>query len=210
VWSQDDKYSNAKQFSADGKYMVFYNRHYGYWINDTMTGKCISTCKNHNSNYIDAMCFSHNNQLIASGDNDWFRVIDRLNGNCVLESSDPDRRVYHVHFSHDDRLCISVTDIAVHVWELDSKQVLHTLKTPHLSLIRDAIFSPDDKTILSSHEDGRCIIWDIATGKPIKTLYSSASLKIRNVDFTKLDASSSFTDAQREQLRSMGGIITTT
>jgi len=81
--------------------------------------------------------------------------------------------VWHLQFSHNGRMIASGgKDCWVVIWELDStwKWVhKHTLQGQEQE-VTHVSWSPDDTMLLVCCDGGRCILWDTATGRLLKTL----------------------------------------
>ena len=76
--------------------------------------------------------------------------------------------VQSVSFSHNGRfLAFACVDKRARVPEALSHQIQHTF-TGHTDGLKCVAFSPDDRTLASSSDDGSVCVWDLSTGSCLK------------------------------------------
>ncbi len=111
-------------FSNDNKFLATANWHEGrIWIWDTQTGNCLQTLDGHTENP-EALCFSPDSSLFASGSRDGTAKIWHIaTGNCLhtlkkhVYGNEPPN-VWHVTFNHDGSLLATCAwgDPHVYLW----------------------------------------------------------------------------------------------
>lgn len=86
-------------------------------------------------------------------------------------------RVKQLTFSSDGRLLAGGGIDGIKIWDFETGEQIQRIEKSrnisfhkHLDCIGSLVFSPDNKTILSSGEDGLIQVWDISTGECIKSL----------------------------------------
>jgi WD40 repeat protein len=89
----------------------------------------------------------------------------------------PTGRITGQVFSHDGRLLAVVGPEEVGVWDLASGRVIRRFRGEGLNLQKQAVaFMPDDRHVISGHDDGTAIIWDISRRNIAKQLTAADSL----------------------------------
>lgn len=85
---------------------------------------------------------------------------------------------YGVKFSADGRRALSASgDTTIRLWDVATLETIQLFGTignedpepGHTSLVLSADFSPDEQTIVSVSQDKTVWLWDVATGKLLKT-----------------------------------------
>jgi WD40 repeat protein len=81
-------------------------------------------------------------------------------------------------FSRDGTRFLPVpnSDQPLTVWDVTSEQVLHTFGGRSTNHMQSAAFSPDSAQIASGHIDGAIKLWEVATGRLIRTLWHAKSV----------------------------------
>jgi len=64
----------------------------------------------------------------------------------------------------------------VKVWDISAGRELHNLKG-HTGFVQNVAFSPDGKLLASGSYDSTVTIWDVATGKVLRTLAGSGRIE---------------------------------
>ena len=120
--------------------------------------------------------------------------------------------VNSVAFSADGKYALSAGDMTVKLWDIGMWREIRTF-TGHAAFVASAVFSPDERFLLSCGMDRKIILWDVATGKQVRTftghtkgvfaavfspdgksIASGGSGKMTPTDTTKSDATIRFWD----------------
>ena len=83
--------------------------------------------------------------------------------------------VQSVAFSKDGAYALSAGDKAVKLWDVGMGREIRTF-TGHTAFVSSAVFSPDERYLLSCGMDKNIILWDRDSGKPIRTLNGHAKI----------------------------------
>jgi WD40 repeat protein len=86
----------------------------------------------------------------------------------VLRLKGTSTRMWWGVFSRDGRRVVTSDDKAAQVWEAQSGKLLFTL--PHSASVFQALYSSDEKWIITIGGDGFVRIWDASTGEPVRAL----------------------------------------
>jgi WD40 repeat protein len=76
--------------------------------------------------------------------------------------------VNSVAFSADGKYALSAGDMTVKLWDIGTWREIRTF-TGHAAFVASAVFSPDERYVLSCGMDKKIILWDVATGKQVRT-----------------------------------------
>ncbi len=76
--------------------------------------------------------------------------------------------VQSVAFSADGKYVLSAGDKAVKLWDVGMGREIRTF-SGHSAYVASAVFSPDERYLLSCSMDNTIILWDVATGKQVRT-----------------------------------------
>ncbi|PNP51254.1 hypothetical protein THARTR1_08158 [Trichoderma harzianum] len=122
---------------------------------------------------IEAVAFSHDSTLIASGSSDCtVKIWDRITGRCQKTLEGHNGPVNAVIFSHDSKLIASASnDSTIRIWNTTTGQCQRLLRGPRSDIRVEAVaFSHDSKLIISGSSDAIFKVWDAKTGKLLRSL----------------------------------------
>ena len=69
------------------------------------------------------------------------------------------------------------SDQPLTVWDIASERVLHTFGGRSTNHMHSAAFSPDSTQVASGHVDGALKLWEVSTGRLIRTLWHAKSVE---------------------------------
>ncbi len=82
-----------------------------------------------------------------------------------------------VVFSPDGRLLASSSGYgadSIKIWDVASGRLLRTLQ--YYAYFLDAVFTPDSKSLITGHKDGRVKVWNLETGESTTTFLAGSDL----------------------------------
>jgi WD40 repeat protein/tetratricopeptide (TPR) repeat protein len=144
---------------------------------DAQVGWDLLSLNGHTSR-VTSVCVSPDGQRIASGSEDQTaKVWDAQTGNNLLTLTHT-AAVTSACFSPDSQRLASGTQSGfITVWDAHTGQKLHVLQRrvdprpikrfAHQARVYSLRFSLDGKRLVSEHDTGKPITWDLATGKPV-------------------------------------------
>jgi WD40 repeat protein len=105
---------------------------------------------------------------------------DRKNGKLIRRQKAHDKWLRGVEASPDGRLIASVADdMACRLWNSETGKIVrelrgHKIQTPnnYPSMLFCATFSADGERLATADKPGHIVVWDVKTGKQIKTCES--------------------------------------
>ncbi len=135
---------------------------------DIDTGKLLRTLSGH-SQHINAMAFSPESKIIATGSDDHtVRLWDADTGQLLHILSGHTDRVRSVAFSPDGRVIVSGSfDRTLRLWDVNTGYLLHSLTTERSHALDSIAFSPDGRTI-ASYGGFEIVLWDVKTGQILR------------------------------------------
>ena len=156
-------------FSPDGKKLAggFNDNKVRLW--NVETGVNTQTLVGH-SGYVNSVCFSPDGKTLASGSTD-IRLwnVETGENTKILTGNGNWYSVNSVCFSPDGKtLAFGTKSFMVCLWDGDNTKILEG----HKDSVNSVCFSPDGKTLASGSGTGDATVrlWDVKTGKNIKTL----------------------------------------
>ena len=184
------KRGHVAEFSPDRRIIVTDNvqkpgAKIGIELWDAWTGQLLNTIPTPLFDSVARVKFSPDGRfLVCISFNNIVRIFDAVSLNMVSECKDvpSDFVAYDVNFSSDNqKLVFALTDNTARVWDVKTGVVKYIL-TGHTSDVTEAIFSPDNKTILTTSRDLFVKRWDASNGE---LLYSF--VPVDDNDFLVLD-----------------------
>ena len=136
---------------------------------NTETGKQEALLKGHNDNVF-AVNFSHDGRLLAtSGDDRKIFLWDWRTGKKATTLQGHAATVWSVAFSHDDSLLASTgMGHEVRLWDIRTEKTLWKHDGAHSKMpVHQAIFSTDDKYVLTGGRDKKAALYETDDGKKV-------------------------------------------
>ena len=180
-------WTRSVAFSPDGKTLINGSWDKTLYLLDVDTGKTLRTFTGHTEK-IWNVAFSPDGKTIASGGRDkTVRLWDARTGELLQTLTGHRATVWDVAFSPDGKTIVSTSVYhAIYLWDANIGQLLRTLTRENTRIIknkRDLVrrmgrmvtFSPDGKTIASDNILGGVDLWDVKTGRHLRTLIKGFS-----------------------------------
>lgn len=160
---------HSATFSPDGNHII--SADHGIHVWDVKTGSCVQTIGGNNNYY--AAYYSLDGKYIVSA-NDYSIIIWNANtGECLQTIKVGIGFNRFVAFSPDGKRIVSTAtdfDGTIRIWDVKTVIKKEKLLKGHTGRIEEANFSPDMKHIISASKDSTIRIWDVNTGKCLKTI----------------------------------------
>lgn len=148
---------------------------------DWQEGTCTRTWKAIHRAPVSSMAFDSTSTLLATGGCDsTIKIWDVLKKYCTHNLKGSFGVVHLVQFHPDMsrlQLFSSSMDSKIRVWDLKSSTILCILES-HYSAVTSLCFSPDGDTMISSGRDKICIVWDLETKTPTRTVPVYESVEV--------------------------------
>lgn len=164
----------AVAYSPDGKFLATGSRDNSIKLWQVSTGREIRTFLGH-LNPVNTVIFDPTGQWLASGSSDNSILIwEVATGKIKTKITGHDRRVSSLDFNADGTLLASGGwDRLAYIWNTASGEKLGEYKgnpATGIGVGVQVIFSKDGKKLITGNDDGRIIIYDIASKTPEDTL----------------------------------------
>ncbi|KAL1921532.1 uncharacterized protein VTP21DRAFT_11248 [Calcarisporiella thermophila] len=169
------------RFSSNGQYLATgCNR--SAQIYDVQTGKMITMLIDENiardgsDLYIRSVCFSPNDQFLATGAEDrQIRIWDIASKRVRQVLSGHEQDIYSLDWSRDGQRIVSGSgDRTTRVWDAETGQCLHVLTIEEAGQkdagVTSVAISPDGRLVAAGSLDKMVRVWDAQTGYPLDQL----------------------------------------
>ncbi|MGH0130176.1 UNVERIFIED_CONTAM: hypothetical protein FKN15_048954 [Acipenser sinensis] len=165
---------------------------------DWRENKCTRTWKAIHTAPVASMTFDPTSTLLATGGCDsTIKVWDVVKQYCTHNLKGSSGVVHVVEFHPDIsrlQLFSSSMDCKIRIWDLKSSKCVSVLES-HYSAVTSLSFAPDGNTLVSSGRDKICIVWDLKTKTPTRTVpvfetVEAVVLLPKQGDFSKLGVKS--------------------
>jgi len=163
-------------FSQDGKQAISGSDDKTIKVWDIETGKCIRTLEGHTAHVL-SVCFSPDGKLALSKSPDLtVKIWDIEKNNCIFTLHFQYHFYHSICFSPDSKYVLSTENF---FGKKEDNNIINLLNIAdgkisklkgHSNDITSACFSPDSQLALSGCDDGIIKLWNVTTGKCIRTL----------------------------------------
>ena len=151
-------------FSPDGKLIAGGQQDSTVRIWDAATGKLLTTMRGHTETVF-SVAFNPDGKQVASISFDGtLKTWDVKTGKLLFDRA-VEKGASSVSYSHDGKQIVTACYYKVQTWDSDSGNIIREFKD---SSLRYASFAPDDKTIITSYNNGYSVLWDVESGKKIR------------------------------------------
>ncbi|MEM1168955.1 MAG: S-layer homology domain-containing protein [Cyanobacteria bacterium P01_H01_bin.35] len=161
----------AVGFTADGRAVVGCSADSGMKLWDIYTGRLL-----HRMNGTQPIAFGADGiRMVSSGGPRYIRLWNFAEGqllkNLSIPSTNNNQPIETIAFSQDGQTIAHAMrgENKILVWDVETWQVRHSLEK-HSQAIKAIAISPDGKILASSSEDGKINLWDIDSGKLLRSI----------------------------------------
>lgn len=170
--------------SADGRILISAGADKTVKMWDWERGELLRTFAAHEQ-AANGIAITPDGRFIVSVSSDRsLRVWDVETGQCLKSSERHTNSISRVALTPDGRTCITASrDGTMRVWDLKDGQAVRTVERAIVAAgdthyekfaITDVTVTRDAKFAISSSEEGKIVVWDLATWRPLRTLVGHA------------------------------------
>ncbi|GAA0891730.1 hypothetical protein GCM10009122_14090 [Fulvivirga kasyanovii] len=166
-------YGINASFSPDGSMIAFGSDNRTTVIYDAGSGKLVQEIKPEEgwcggcATFID---YSEDGQWLITASNKGDFVLRNSRSGEVMKTFVKNESYEAVDLSTDGKLALMLTEDSLKVFSTASGQQKFSVKVDHSMPATDAAFSPDSKTIAVVSDDQKINLYDVESGKVVKTL----------------------------------------
>jgi len=164
------EYVGRLVFTPDGRSLLgASNNEIAFW--DSRTGELQRVLRGH-TRRVAALAISQDGRTLVSGSYDQLvKVWDVAGEKTRLTLKGHEAIISAVAISPDGK-AIASADSEICLWDIsEGSQLVHRKRLgDHGQSIDGLAFSPDGRTLVSGGEDGKIKVWEVATGRLVKTL----------------------------------------
>ncbi|NEP40726.1 MAG: hypothetical protein F6K25_16350 [Okeania sp. SIO2G4] len=167
----------AVGFTADGRAVIGCSADRGMKSWDIYTGQLL-----HRMNGTQPIAFGAGGlRMAASGGPRFIRLWNAEQGqllkNLSIPNTNNNRGIEAIAFSEDGQTIAHAMkgESKILVWDVESWKVRYTLEK-HSQAIKAIAISPDGKILASSSEDGNINLWDLGTGKLLRSIKGDGAI----------------------------------
>jgi WD40 repeat protein len=214
-------YVYSVAFSPDGQALASASLDQTVKLWDVTTGQCLKTLQGHTSR-IWSVAFSPDGQVLASGSDDQtVKLWDVTTGQCLKTLQGHTGSICSVTFNPQGNILASSSgDQTVRLWDFTTGQCFKTLQG-HTNLVSSISFCPvraevtpqvstfskiglpdqNSQILASGSYDETIKLWDVNTGKCLKTLRADRLYEGMNIT-----GATGLTEAQKSTLKALGAV----
>lgn len=159
----------SAQFSHDGNKIVTASFDSTAKIWDVKTGVLLFTLKGHKDAVIYAEFSPDDRNVVTASWDRSVKIWNAYNGNLLFNLYGIKGYITSTHYSHNGKFIVTASrDNRAKIWNAETGELLNQYRGGLNKSVNFALFSPDDKQLLTSFGRGTKI-WDVKTGKKIAT-----------------------------------------
>ena len=173
---------NTAVFSSDDKLILTASDDGTARLWRADSGEFVRTVGKHSGKVLSAIFVANGRLILTFGESDTISLWNADDGSLhhsLVGHSDPIKSVGATRSG--DRIVSASGDWTARVWRPNSPNEPEIVLRGHNAPVNTAIFSPDEKQILTSSEDGSAILWKLETGQPERQLLGHYDSVLRAV-----------------------------
>jgi WD40 repeat protein len=168
----DDSWEPHLVFSTDGKLLAAEETHEGTCLWSVTTGKIYRRFPKLEIGH--GIAFSSDGKRLISGGRH-FRYWDIARGREVRRSPRQDE-VRAIAFGPGGKTLVTADGTIVRFWDAATGRELHQFQGHHAQ-VHEVEIAPNGKIVASSDSDATLILWDVSTGRQVRTFADRAPVK---------------------------------
>ena len=167
--------TRSAEFSEDNKFIITSSNDETAKIWSVENGKCLKTLKGHTS-FVTSASFSplEENIAVSSSFDKSVNLWNTDTGESVKSFCDEYSMCHSSGFSPCGRFVIVSFGTTAKIWDIKEDLIVKCFK--HSGMVRSAAFSPSGELVITVTSEGPVNIWDVDSGKIIKTFSENCFL----------------------------------